>query len=122
MSLDDKADEFLNEEPAPEPKHLDNEIIRQLAALKPIDYDRERLAKAKELGIRPAVLDAEVKAARSTDKQADRLPFPTVEPHLYPINPTQLLNEVSDAIRQFIVLDEYQAHAAALWVALTYFH
>ena len=121
MSLDDKAEEFLSEETsAPETKHLVNEIIRQLALLKPIDYDRERLAKAKELGIRPAVLDAEVKAARTTDKQADRLPFPTIEPYLYPIDPTLLLNEVSDAIRQFIVLDEHQAHAAALWVALTY--
>ena len=119
MSLEDKADEFLNEAPEPEPKPLDNEIIRNLAALKPIDYDRVRLAKAKELGIRPAVLDAEVKASRSTDKQADRLPFPTIEPHPAPIDPAQLLNEVSNAIRQFIVLDEYQAHAAALWVALT---
>lgn len=119
MSLDDKRDEFLRK--VPEPKPLDNEIIRNLTTLKPIDYDRERLAKAKELGCRPAILDAEVKAARSTEKQTDRLPFPTVEPYPEPIVPAQLLNEVSGAIRQFIVLDEHQAHAAALWVAMTYF-
>jgi hypothetical protein len=126
MNLEDKRDQFLNEiqcndETEIEAKHPDNEIIRNLAALKPIDYDRVRVEQAKELGIRPAVLDAEVKVARTTDKQADRLPFLTVEPHQDQIDPAQLLNEVSSAIRQFIVLDEYQAHAAALWVAMTYF-
>ena len=126
MNLEDKKDQFLNQihcndETKIEAKHPDNEIIRNLAALKPIDYDRVRVEQAKELGIRPAVLDAEVKAARSINKQSDRTPFPTIEPHQDQIDPAQLLNEVSSAIRQFIVLDEYQAHAGALWVAMTYF-
>ena len=66
MNLEDKRDQFLNEiqcndETEIEAKHPDNEIIRNLAALKPIDYDRVRVEQAKELGIRPAVLDAEEK-------------------------------------------------------------
>ncbi len=120
MSLEDKGIQFINEVPAEEPDHIDNEIIRKLAALKPIDYDRVRIEKAKELRVRPAILDDEVKKARSTDK-ADKLPFPTVEPYPHPIDPAQLLNDVSNAIRKFIVLDEYQAHAAALWCTQTYF-
>jgi hypothetical protein len=121
MSLEDKTIQFMNKDPAEEPGHIDNETIRKLALLKPVEYDRARLAKAKELGIRPAILDAEVKLARSIDKQSDRSPFPIVEPYPKPIDPAQLLNDVSNAIRQFIVLDEYQAHAAALWCSLTYF-
>jgi hypothetical protein len=119
MSLDDKSDEFLNKQQEA-PTVIDNETIRKLALLKPVAYDRARVAKAKELGIRPAVLDAEVKAAKSTEKTS-KLPFPTIEPYPYQINPTQLLNEVTRAIQQFIVLDEHQAQAAALWCALTYF-
>jgi putative DNA primase/helicase len=126
MNLEDKKDQFLNQiqcndETEIEARHPDNEIIRNLAALKPIDYDRVRVEQAKELGIRPPTLDAEVKAARSIDKQSDRTPFPTIESHEDLIDPTLLLNEISGAIRQFIVLDEYQANAAALWVAMTYF-
>ena len=105
----------------PEQQHHENQIIRDLAALTPIDYDRVRIAKAKELGIRQAVLDAEVKAVRATDKKTDRLPFPTVEPHPDSIKPAHLLLEVSNTVRKFIVLDEHQADAVALWIALTYF-
>ena len=121
MSLDDRAENFLNGQQEQDLNNADNKIIRELSLLTPLDYDRVRKEKAEQLGIRPATLDAEVKALRSTSKEADRLPFPTIEPYPDPIDPTQLLNEVSAAIRQFIVLDEHQAHAAALWVALTYF-
>ena len=123
MSLDDRAENFLNGQQEEDLNNADNKIIRELSLLTPLDYDRVRKDKAEQLGIRPATLDAEVKALRSTSKEADRLPFPTIEPYPDPdpIDPAQLLNEVSAAIRQFIVLDEHQAHAAALWVALTYF-
>ena len=99
----------------------DDEIIQQLAALKPLEYDRVRKEKAVTLKVRPATLDAMVKSVRSEETEADRLPFAEVEPHPEPIDPAQLLSEVSDTIRQFIVLDDHQSDAAALWVALTHF-
>ena len=102
-------------------KPPDTEIIKQLAALKPVEYDKVRAAKAKELGIRPGTLDAEVKAIRGEEKEAGRLPFAAVEPYPAPIDPAQLLNEISATIKQFIVLDDHQANAAALWCALTWF-
>lgn len=37
------------------------------------------------------------------------------------IDPAQLLDEIVETIRRFIILDEEQAHAAALWVAFTWF-
>jgi putative DNA primase/helicase len=99
----------------------DDEIIQWLASLRPLEYDRVRKEKATALGVRPNTLDGMVKDARAGESEADRLPFPEVEPHPDPINPAQLLNEVSDTIRKFIVLDVEQAHAAALWVAFTWF-
>lgn len=98
----------------------DDEIIQYLAKLKPLDYDRERKEKSVLLGVRPATLDGMVKAARNDESEAGRLPFVEVEPHPQPIDPAQLLDEVSDTILRFIVLDAEQAHAAALWCALTW--
>lgn len=102
-------------------QQTDDELITWLASLKPIEYDRVRKDRAKDLGIRPAVLDSLVKTERNRDDEAGRLPFPEVEPCDDPINPTQLLDEVANTIKRFIVLDAEQANAAALWVALTWF-
>ena len=99
----------------------DNETIQSLASLKPLEYDRVRKEQAAVLGVRINVLDKTVKDARLDECTADKLPFVEVEMHPEPIDPAQLLDEVTNAIRQFIVLDTEQAHAAALWVALTWF-
>ncbi|WP_432741732.1 DUF3631 domain-containing protein [Methylobacter sp. G7] len=114
-------DEIDYEEMAPEAQQPDAEIIQKLSALNSIDYDRQRDAHAKTLGVRAPTLDKEVKAVRGADKEAGRLPFAAIEPHPTSINPDQLLTEIAGAIRQFIVLDDYQADTAALWCALTYF-
>ena len=103
------------------PALSDDEKIQWLASLKPFEYDRVRKDQAAALRVRPATLDAMVKAARSDESEADRLPFVEVEPYPEPIAPAQLLDEVADTIRLFIVLDTEQAHAAALWCALTWF-
>lgn len=99
----------------------DDTVIHHLASLKPLEYFRVRSENAKALKVGVGFLDKLVKAAQSEESEADRLPFAEVEPDSEPTDPTQLLNEVSDTIRQFIVLDVEQAHAAALWVALTWF-
>lgn len=108
-------------QPDTPPAQSDDEIIQWLASLKQLAYERVRKDQAKQMNCRPTVLDEMVKAARSDESEADRLPFAEVEPHPEPIDPAQLLNEVSDTIRLFIVLDTEQAHAAALWCALTWF-
>lgn len=104
-------------EPTPE---TDDERIKRLASLKPLEYDRVRLAEAKAMKCRPSVLDALVKKERGDSTEEARLPFAEVEQHPDPIDPAQLLDEVSDTVRRFIVLDIEQAHAAALWVAFTW--
>ena len=96
------------------------ERIATLAALKPMDYDRVRKEVAKDLGVQLKTLDDLVKAARTDDGGGKRLPFPEVELHPDPVDPAELLNEVSGIILRFIVLDKEQADAAALWVAHTH--
>jgi putative DNA primase/helicase len=103
------------------PAQSDDAIIQWLATLKPLEYERVRGDQAKAMNCRPAVLDSLVKAVRSEASEAGRLPFVEVEPHHDPIDPAQLLDEVSTLIQRFIVLDPEQAHAAALWCALTWF-
>ncbi|RFC31213.1 MAG: Protein of unknown function (DUF3631) [Candidatus Nitrotoga sp. MKT] len=99
----------------------DDKTIKWLASLKPLEYEKARIDKAKAMSCRPAVLDGLVKAARSEGGEADRLPFAEIEPHPEPIDPAILLSDVVNLIRQFIVLDTEQATASALWVALTWF-
>lgn len=99
-------------ETAPE---SDAAIIARLAALPPLQYDRERVATAKAMGVRPATLDAMVKAARQ-EEESERLPFSEVEPWHEAIQPDALLNEIAQTIRRFVVLEPWQADAAALWV------
>ena len=104
-----------------QPERSDEEAIQWLVSLKPFEYDRVRNEQAKALGVRSTTLDAMVKAAQNEGGEAGRLPFNEVEPYPHPIDPAQLLDEVTDTIKRFIVLDTEQAHAAALWVALTWF-
>ena len=99
----------------------DDEVISRLAALKPLEYERVRVEASNRLGCRPAVLDAVVKAAREQDGSSGNLPFPEVDPCPDPVDPALLLDELSATIRRYIVMDQEQADAAALWVALTWF-
>lgn len=98
----------------------DDEVIKQLASLKLIEYDRVRKERAKALGIQVKTLDSMVKAERDATENDDS-PFADIEPWHEPINPAQLLDDIAQTIQRFIVLDKHQAQAAALWVAACWF-
>ena len=98
----------------------DDEVIAKLAAMKPLEYDRVRKEQAKVLNVRPATLDDLVKIAREGEAQTDSI-FTDIEPWPEPINPAQLLDELTSTIQRFIVLDRHQAQAAALWVSASWF-
>jgi putative DNA primase/helicase len=97
-----------------------NEVIRRLSRLSPLQYDQVRRKEAKELGVRPSTLDAVIREARK-GTVPDDLPFAEVEPWPEPIDPGQLLSEISATVRRFIVCDREIYHAVALWVAMTWF-
>lgn len=97
-----------------------NVIITSLAAMSPLEYDRIRLEKAKELGVQAKTLDAQVKKLRNQKADANNLLFPEIEPFPDPINLALLLDEISEIICRFVILDAKQADTAALWIAHTY--
>lgn len=97
-----------------------DDVIARLASMTPLEYDRVRVEQAKALKVRPATLDSMVKAKRTELYQND-LPFAAIEPWHEPINPAQLLDDITQAIQKFIVLDKHQAQAAALWVSACWF-
>jgi putative DNA primase/helicase len=97
-----------------------NAAVQRLAALSSLQYDQVRKTEAKALGVRPATLDAAVKAARK-GADADDLPFTDVDLWSEPVVPAQLLTDIATTIRRFIVCNEEVSHAIALWIAMTWF-
>ena len=94
--------------------------IKRLSKLSPLEYDQVRREEAKSLGVRSAVLDTAVRNARKQG-DSDDLPFQVVKPWPEPIDPPQLLSDLTAVVRRFIVCEKETAHAAALWVAMTWF-
>lgn len=96
--------------------------IARLAALDPLDYDRERGAAAERLGCRTSTLDEHVKALRPVPDSAKGrgVELPEVEPWADPVDPSALLQELTDAIRRHVILDEAKAISVALWIAHTW--
>ncbi len=96
------------------------ETIARLAALSPVEYDRARKAEAKSIGIRPDTLDKLVTKARK-DEESTGLDFDDVEAWPHPVNPAELLTEVSATVRRFIICQPETADAVALWACMTWF-
>jgi len=99
--------------------HYEN-AIKELAKLKPFQYDQVRKEEAKKLRVQIKTLDIDVRTARKESNQDDP-PFTDIEPYSEPIVPAQLLDDITDTIQRFIVLDKHQAQAAALWVSACWF-
>lgn len=105
---------------APASERTDQDIVQRLAVLSPIEYDRIRKSEAKALGVRPATLDAMVKATRK--EEADASPFfEDVDPWQDPVDPAELFGDISTAVRQFVVCSKETATAVTLWSAMTWF-
>ncbi len=95
--------------------------IAELAQLSPMEYDRARKAKAKELGVRPATLDAEVKKARQ-ENDATTIQFVEPEPWPQSVDGGVLLDTVRAFILRYVAITDAGAVAASLWVILSWLH
>ena len=102
-----------------------DEAVKRLAGLSPHEYDRARKNEAKALGLRIPILDEAVKQAQAAQRQAlgngNAVSFPAVEPWDEPMELAQVLDEIQETIRRFIVCDIETSVAAALWIAFTWF-
>lgn len=96
-------------------------IILELASLGKLDYALKRKTQAKRMLMSVTTLDEIVKDYKDSAGQSGNRPYSVVELHPEPIDPAMLLNEITAAIRRHVVLDDEQATAIALWIALTWF-
>jgi hypothetical protein len=98
----------------------DETTIQRLAALSPLEYDRQRKEEADRLGVRTGTLDKMVQAARGGDEIEQGLVFDDLEPWPYLVDGATLLTEIAETIRRFIVCTPEVAQATALWAAMTW--
>ncbi len=107
------------------PDRIKVEIAR-LAALPPLDYEREREAVAKALGIRVGALDRAVCDARATatpgddGKQGAALNVPDRDLAAEPQDGAAVLAGIEACLCRHVVLSPHAACVCALWVAHTY--
>jgi putative DNA primase/helicase len=115
----------ITEPEKPEPPDEDAEIER-LAKLSAFEYERNRAAAAKALGIRAGMLDKLVTFKRAElglgddNKQGRPLTYPEIEPWPKPVDGAALLDEIAAAIERFMILPPHGATIAALWPVHTH--
>ena len=101
-----------------------NAEITRLSELKPVEYDRQREASAKSLGIRMTTLDGLVKKvcceASNTPGQGRPLELSVIEPWPESIDGGELLGNICSAFRKYLVLPPGSAETLALWVVHTH--
>ena len=97
--------------------------ITRLTQLSTLDYEREREAAAKRLGIRLPVLDslvADAKKKPAAEPSLSSLSAVETAPWPEPVDGEQLLNDITAALRRYVVLEKGAAEATALWIVHTY--
>jgi putative DNA primase/helicase len=94
----------------------DHAVIGELAALLPLDYQRQRLNAAHNLGLTVGALDKLVRSAKAkvTDDESV-LPHWKVEPWSAAVSGAALLDDIEKVFRRYIVLPKGAGTALALW-------
>lgn len=111
----------------PAQKSLEEELAR-LAALPLFEYDRIRKSEADRLSVRVATLDAEVDRLRPATKRSNqddstggsKLELPVPIPFPEPVDGETLLDEIYAEVRRYIVLEDHDAVAMALWIVFSH--
>jgi putative DNA primase/helicase len=101
----------------------EKKLIDRLAALGPIDYDRQRKEAAESLNIRSSTLDDAVEARRAQTKEAVPLHGHWVnEPWPEPVEGDSLLRNIIMRIRRHVVCSHDDALTVALWLMMSWVH
>jgi putative DNA primase/helicase len=110
-------------EAAAAPKESDGEILKRLAALPPLEYERQRDGAAQILGCRASILDKLVDIKRpKSDLQNDELQGRTVDladVELWPdaVSGADVLSEIAETFARYVALPDGAGDALALWTA-----
>jgi putative DNA primase/helicase len=96
-------------------------MVIALSKLSPIQYDRERRARADELGIRVETLDSQVVGLRAPARSADSgLIFEDPEPWANAIDRAGLLDQIRGELERYLVMPPHASTAIALWALHTW--
>jgi putative DNA primase/helicase len=97
----------------------DDQAIAALAALHPLEYDRRRKEKAKELNCREATLDklVDTKRPKGNDTlQGGAVILPEVEQWPEAVNGAEVLSQVAYTFGRYIALPDGAVDAIAFWI------
>ncbi len=97
--------------------------VKELAALPPVLYERQREKAADLLGMRKSTLDRLVKTAQESGEgegQGQALKLFEPEPWPHPVDGAELVRELRQAVLRFVVMSADDALVTALWVVHTY--
>ncbi len=97
-----------------------DDVVKRLALLTRGEYEQCRKAEAKKLDVRPAYLDAEVKAAHGNGEDGGGFKLYEPEPWDEEVDGDDLLDRVVAAIREYVIMPEHVAETAALWIVHTH--
>ncbi len=100
----------------------DNEAILRLIELSPLDYDRVREDEAGRLGVRVTTLDRAVEGQRvalEASEIADSV-IERLQPSSAPVNGAELMDELLNLVRRFVVLPDEASVAIVLWAVWSY--
>jgi Protein of unknown function (DUF3631) len=103
-------------------KVREDELLAALAKAEGLDYDRQRKAVAKELGVSARALDDEVKARREDAQVAPLYGHWIVEPWSETVEGSSLLRDIIKRIQCHVVISDDGVLAAALWLMLSWVH
>jgi putative DNA primase/helicase len=119
MPASHRENDFEGQPPRDFEPQTDEKEIQRLAALSPLEYERERLTAAKTLKCRPSTLDKMVCALRPKTEglQGRELNLPEIEPWPDRVNGAEVLNEVSAAFARYVALPPGAADVLAVWAA-----
>src|SRR5258706_6924559 len=90
--------------------------LDELAKMSRIDYDRSRKTAAKELGIRETVLDVEVAELQEVKALDAEFGGCAVDPWKYPVEITELVQEIYELFERYVVITKSQRIAVTLWI------
>ena len=103
--------------------------VERLAALHPVEYDRERKAAQKVIGCQLSTLDAEVAALRApaansaaSGGQGQPLSWPEPEIYDVPVNGARMLDDLAGQVSVYVDLPPEYADAVALWILHAWIH
>jgi putative DNA primase/helicase len=104
-----------------DPSCDDEAVIAQLAALSPLDYQRQRLNAAQNLDITVQALDKVVRAAKP-HSEPPLFKHWEVEPSGQPVDAEHLITQILGRIRSHVVMTDEAERVVTLWTVMTWVH